>query len=722
MRGRTRHATLRPPGAVLLILATLVSACTAADPDKSTADPDETATPTLHPADADGDGCPDFMDDIPDGPPREETCDGLIDEDCDGAVDEADAVDAGAWYLDLDGDGFGRSAEATVGCVAPAQHVAVAGDCDDSSETVHPDALELPGDDIDQDCDQQLACFEDLDGDGYGSAELRPTGGATCAAPSRGLAAVDGDCDDDPYDDDAGPSAASNHPGAPLFPDLDGDGHGAGTASDTLGADCIVPSGTSLRNDDCADDPGVEPAAATMSPAAVELCDGLDNDCNPLTASAGEIDADGDGYLRCDVVDGALLGAGTLGGGDCQDEPAAHPLAAAIHPHAQELCDGVDNDCDARTTELDLDGDGWVGCSAVDGTQWGPEVLGGDDCSDDPTLDPWAPTVFPGAEEFCDGLDTDCDPSVGAADELDSDGDGYLRCDTGTAVVLALGVLGGLDCADDPLLDPSAAEVHPGAAEICGNALDEDCDPATPDVFDADLDHASCTIDCDDGDDRRSPLHPEICGDGLDNDCDGLTDTVDAADCDADGDGVGAETDNCAEIDNVNQADDDLDGLGDACDADDDGDGLADLVELAVSTDPLDPDTDGDGVCDGPESGGGRCDPGPDVCPLVSDVAQIDTDGDGQGDVCDDDDDGDGLNDALEAVAGSDPLLSDSDFDGVGDYEEVLDFDDASDPADPDSDGDGLCDGPGDGDSGGGAQCTPGDPCPADPDLSCTAP
>jgi len=69
-----------------------------------------------------------------------------IDDDCDGEVDEA------KWYRDADGDGWG-SLQTSYECDPGPGWVAETGDCDDDDPSVHPDAVEICGNGIDEDCD-----------------------------------------------------------------------------------------------------------------------------------------------------------------------------------------------------------------------------------------------------------------------------------------------------------------------------------------------------------------------------------------------------------------------------------------------------------------------------------------------------------------------------------------------------------------------------------------
>ena len=96
--------------------------------------------------------------------------------------------------------------------------------------------------------------------------------------------------------------------------------------------------------------------------------------------------------------------------------------------------------------ESDNDRDGYPGC---------------DDCND------LEITVYPEAIELCDGLDNNCDDSLGLG-EVDNDGDGVFICQA--------------DCNDNDMT------VYPGAVERC-DEQDNDCDQATSDPED-------CPQDC----------------------------------------------------------------------------------------------------------------------------------------------------------------------------------------------------------------------------------
>lgn len=175
-------------------------------------------------------------------------------------------------------------------------------------------------------------------------------------------------------------------------------------------------------------------------------------------------DADGDGSYTSWL------------GGDCNDSDPA------IHPGASELCNGINDDCDWSTDEdpvdgswvaYDMDGDGYTGPHGEDSCESDDKPAG--DCDDG---NRW---VYPGAKEYCDEVDHDCD---GAVDEdawsdppmyADLDGDGFgtdpvMGCTPGEGVAEADG-----DCDD---ADPT---VSPGVIEVCGNTRDDDCDASTPD-------------------------------------------------------------------------------------------------------------------------------------------------------------------------------------------------------------------------------------------------
>jgi|GEM_PF-3322519 len=152
-------------------------------------------------------------------------------------------------------------------------------------------------------------------------------------------------------------------------------------------------------------------------------------------------------------------------------------------------------------------------------------------------------------------------------------------------------------------------------------------DTSIPDFRVADMDIVDSDQDGIPDDTDNCPDIPNE--DQADFDEDGLGDPCDD---DEDGDGWPNETDNCPLLANENQSDIDADGAGDACDDDADGDGLTLEQETERGTHPLRSDSDGDGVLDQD-----------DLCPLMPDSINRNTDGDEFGDACDHDDDDDGV-------------------------------------------------------------------------------
>ena len=392
-----------------------------------------------------------------------------------------------------------------------------------------------------------------------------------------------------------------------LAPDADGDG-----ARD---ARCLDAEGASLGTD-CDD------ADALRFPGNPEVCDPdhRDEDCNPDTFGARDVDRDG--FLDAQCCNTAPDGSMACGD-DCRD------VRPGVNPVATEACDGVDNDCDGIIDEgvilaghHDADGDGFgdeatprMACPGA--ARFVPSDEGtAFDCDDaDPARNP-------GQVEVCDMVDNDCDglvdnaagPVIWYADvDRDGFGDPESPSEPSCAPIPEHSLLA-TDCDD---ADPA---IHPAAAELC-DAVDNDCNgqadfEIAPGDFEDDdgdgLVDIACGpprgVDCNDEDPTAGPGIGEVC-DGRDNDCDDLADEG-AMDLlwyfDADGDGHGS----AAGTRPVVRACSPPAGyVGSAADCDD-----ADATRapgLAETCDALDQDCDGavdeDGICACP-SGTADCD------------------------------------------------------------------------------------------------------------------
>ena len=77
-----------------------------------------------------------------------EVCSNLIDDDCDGQIDE----DLKTYFADADGDTYGNAGSSIQTCVQPNGYVVDNTDCNDANSSVHPNAIELCNNLVDDDC------------------------------------------------------------------------------------------------------------------------------------------------------------------------------------------------------------------------------------------------------------------------------------------------------------------------------------------------------------------------------------------------------------------------------------------------------------------------------------------------------------------------------------------------------------------------------------------
>lgn len=255
-----------------------------------------------------------------------------------------------AWFPDDDGDGFGEDRDPVTACAAPSGYAGSLGDCAPEDPSIHPGALELPDDGVDQDCDGRELCWIDADGDGVRASDPVTSSALDCSEAWAVDGSLEGgDCDDadstvSPLQTEALDDGVDQDcDGRELcYLDADQDHFHAGeTALGDL--DCAEEGvlGADGEPGDCHDgDPEVNPAASE------EIDDALDSDCDGQELCFQ--DADGDGYrseqtvlsadLLCDGDGEAQWGTPS---GDCEDGDASVYPGALDHPQ-----DGVDQDCD----------------------------------------------------------------------------------------------------------------------------------------------------------------------------------------------------------------------------------------------------------------------------------------------------------------------------------------------------------------------------------------
>ncbi len=307
---------------------------------------------------------------------------------------------------------------------------------------------------------------------------------------------------------------ASNPPTDFTVCDEDGDGMSALSCG---GLDCadfrpdIYAGAPEIPNDGIDQDcNGIDLVICDLDEDGVTdpFCGGTDCDPkDPLNTVPTEWygDADGDGFHSFALVEVACFAPEGFARIDTPEDEDCDDTRATTFPGAQEICgDGLDNGCDGSPvacddivppTKCDADGDRYLALAC-----------GGTDCADD------RPDINPGAIDHPnDGIDQTCDGVDATFCDLDEDGviDAYCM---------------GPDCdsTDDEIGGP-----YPWFPDADGDGFS---DGTAEPVLSCGLpDHSPDGLDCDDTTNTAYPGAAEVCGDGIDNGCDGVPAECDPA-------------------------------------------------------------------------------------------------------------------------------------------------------------------------------------------------
>jgi parallel beta-helix repeat protein len=397
--------------------------------------------------------------------PSDDDCNG-IDDNCNGQTDEGYAPMPTAC-------GVGA-------CAATGQLACINGTVTDTCTPGHPAPSDTTCNGVDDDCNGQVD-------DGY-VPTATTCGVGACAANGQNVCvngAVVNTCT-------PGTPAPSDATCDGIDDDCDGqtDEDYAPTASGTTcGVGACAATGRNLCINGTIQDV-CTPGAPAVSDTT---CNGIDDNCD------GQID---EGYVATPTACGVGACAAT-GQKVCVNGAVTDTCTPGSPAPADATCDGIDDDCDGQTDEDYVPTATTTTCGIGACAATGQNL-----CVNGVIQDVCTPGTPAPTDATCNGIDDNCN---GQVDE------GYVATATACGVG-ACASTGQTICVNGTIVDTCT----PGTPvpEIGCDGIDNDCNPATPDVMDGDGDGVTCATDCNDADASIYPGAPEI-NDGKDNQCPG---------------------------------------------------------------------------------------------------------------------------------------------------------------------------------------------------------